>query len=365
LADELVYTEEKGENGKRLLLRPEQKPIALMETLVSKYCPPGGIVFDPFAGSLSTAKACLLLHQHRRCVCGDIDPKCAEIGMVSMVEVFAKQVLNEDSDVEGSPSVQAAARTFLHGVQSIRARHLKSAWPVPTGFHAVQQLPAHLHHFLSGLYNDRSLYSRLRKVPYLNWSPMWRARLETVGVDLLLAHELTYLSLEVRKSTIPGAGKGLFTSADINAGTTIGSYYDTLLYDTKTAGAPSTEWGSRYGEGIFQVDMKNFSTWAMETKYKAKEKGSGGARSTEYRVYVFPAPFCAMRFINDARRTPQEVQDNVQVSRVNNVEYRDSGKQNALASFSNHELIHLVATKNIKARSELFADYGRNYCRWT
>jgi DNA modification methylase len=365
LADELVYMDEVGENGKPLLLRPEQKPLALMQTLVSKYSPPNGLVFDPFAGTLSTAKACLLLPEHRRCVCGDLDPKCAQIGMVQLVEVFAKQVLNEKSDIDGSADVQAAASTFLHGLQSLRARKFKSAWPVPPGFHAVQTLPAHILHFLSGFYSDRSLYASCQNVPYLDWSPAWRSRLEGIGTDMLLAHELTISGMEIRKSTIPGAGKGLFTSASVSKGQVIGHYYGTLLYDSKSSGAPSVSSGSRYGEGIFQVDMKNFSAWAMETKWKARDKESNGGAGTNYRVYVFPAPFCAMRFINDARRTPLEIENNVTVTRRNNVEFRDSTKPSSVGAFTKFNLIELVALENIPSRRELFADYGNSYQHWT
>lgn len=42
-------------------LRPTQKPVEVLEPLVRTYCPAGGLVLDPFCGSVSTlvaAKAC-------------------------------------------------------------------------------------------------------------------------------------------------------------------------------------------------------------------------------------------------------------------------------------------------------------------
>jgi site-specific DNA-methyltransferase (adenine-specific) len=36
---------------------PTQKPLALLEFLIRSYCPPGGLVLDPFAGSGATAIA--------------------------------------------------------------------------------------------------------------------------------------------------------------------------------------------------------------------------------------------------------------------------------------------------------------------
>lgn len=56
---------------------PTQKPIALMETIVKGYCPPGGLVLDPFAGSGSTAVAC---KKHgRKCIAIEKDPSYIKI----------------------------------------------------------------------------------------------------------------------------------------------------------------------------------------------------------------------------------------------------------------------------------------------
>jgi site-specific DNA-methyltransferase (adenine-specific) len=41
------------------LTHPNEKPIGLMCQLVEAYCPPGGLVLDPFLGSASTAAACM------------------------------------------------------------------------------------------------------------------------------------------------------------------------------------------------------------------------------------------------------------------------------------------------------------------
>jgi len=54
------------------LEHPNQKPAALMESLVRDYCQPGGLVLDPFAGSGSTGQACIRLG--RRFVGVELDP---------------------------------------------------------------------------------------------------------------------------------------------------------------------------------------------------------------------------------------------------------------------------------------------------
>jgi adenine-specific DNA-methyltransferase len=38
-------------------LHPTQKPTAALAPLISSFCPPGGVVLDPFAGSGSTLAA--------------------------------------------------------------------------------------------------------------------------------------------------------------------------------------------------------------------------------------------------------------------------------------------------------------------
>lgn len=45
---------------------PTVKPLALMRWLVRLVTPPGGVVLDPFAGSGTTAEACVL--EHLRCI---------------------------------------------------------------------------------------------------------------------------------------------------------------------------------------------------------------------------------------------------------------------------------------------------------
>lgn len=85
-ADEKAYTTEVGDRNRPLMLRLEQKSEALLMTLEEKYSQPGDLVFDPFAWSLSTAWASMLLSKHRRCVISDNYPECCTFGMQQLVE---------------------------------------------------------------------------------------------------------------------------------------------------------------------------------------------------------------------------------------------------------------------------------------
>ena len=77
-----------------MILRQKQKSEALVITLAENYSQPCGLVFDPFRGTLSTGRACMLLNKHRRCIVSDNDTTCLTYDVVALVPVFAKQLLN-------------------------------------------------------------------------------------------------------------------------------------------------------------------------------------------------------------------------------------------------------------------------------
>jgi DNA modification methylase len=56
LADVIPWTENTGNK-----LHPTQKPVSVLTPFVETYCPPSGLVLDPFAGSGSTLAAAKLL----------------------------------------------------------------------------------------------------------------------------------------------------------------------------------------------------------------------------------------------------------------------------------------------------------------
>lgn len=58
-------------------LHPTQKPIEIMEELIMRSCPVGGVVLDPFAGSGTTAVACHNLN--RKYICIEKEPKYVQI----------------------------------------------------------------------------------------------------------------------------------------------------------------------------------------------------------------------------------------------------------------------------------------------
>ena len=70
-----VYFISRSESNKRKY--PTQKPIKLLERIIKSSCPENGWVFDPFAGSGTTAIASQLLG--RNCITCDINPQAIEL----------------------------------------------------------------------------------------------------------------------------------------------------------------------------------------------------------------------------------------------------------------------------------------------
>ena len=70
-----VYFISRSESNKRKY--PTQKPLKLLERIIKSSCPEDGWVFDPFAGSGTTAIAAQLLG--RNCITCDINPQSIEL----------------------------------------------------------------------------------------------------------------------------------------------------------------------------------------------------------------------------------------------------------------------------------------------
>ena len=66
-----VYFISRSEQNKRKY--PTQKPLKLLERIITSSCPVGGWVFDPFCGSGTTAIASQL--HGRNCITCDVNPQ--------------------------------------------------------------------------------------------------------------------------------------------------------------------------------------------------------------------------------------------------------------------------------------------------
>ena len=67
------------EAGATIVDHPAQKPVVLSETPIRNHLAPGGLVYDPFAGSGTTLIAAERLG--RRCHAMEIDPRYVEVAI--------------------------------------------------------------------------------------------------------------------------------------------------------------------------------------------------------------------------------------------------------------------------------------------
>lgn len=99
-----------------MLLPPQQKSVELIKTLLKKYIQHGDLVFAPFSRSYSTGPACMLLPEHLLCIVGDNEHDLEAHYMAQWVEVFATQILNDESDIPGTPELVQTAQLFTQEV---------------------------------------------------------------------------------------------------------------------------------------------------------------------------------------------------------------------------------------------------------
>lgn len=122
-----------------------------------------------------------------------------------------------------------------------------------------------------------------------------------------------YLYLD--KSTLPNAGKGLFTKVNIRKGEKIIEYKGRII------------------------------TWKQHEKLAEQDKGGYAFYvNKNYVIDAYDTPQYFARYANDARG----------ISRL-------EGVRNNAVYEEKKKIVHIVATRNIPAGSEIFVSYGDEY----
>lgn len=80
---------------------------------------------DHCPGTFSTEKGCIWLLRHRSLVWCEIDTVSFKKSLLVAVEVFARQIINEESDIVGDANVQAAPNVSGNAINRIHARRKK------------------------------------------------------------------------------------------------------------------------------------------------------------------------------------------------------------------------------------------------
>jgi site-specific DNA-methyltransferase (adenine-specific) len=98
---------------------PTQKPLEVIERIISASCPPGGVVLDPFMGSGTTAVACLNLK--RNYIGFEVNPNYCEMIQKRIKKVVSKTPLFDLFDKSHSKEKRAGANAqkILFGSKTI------------------------------------------------------------------------------------------------------------------------------------------------------------------------------------------------------------------------------------------------------
>lgn len=149
---------------------------------------------------------------------------------------------------------------------------------------------------------------------------------------------------------------GFFAARSLGPGETVCLNYETLVYCNLD---DEKEKRRAYGERIMAVTVQTFTKWATQIP----DKVTVGSR-VERTAWIVPAPFCATRYVNDARyyvgdRTPlgerglQPHQKNVDFEQML---YTDNPRD-----IVDHKIMRLQALQNISAVENFDADYNAAY----
>ena len=307
--------------------------------------------------------------------------------MSQLVEVYARQLLNPDSDLEGSDEKRKCANIYIAACDAIRARRKSDVWKCPPGLSPLQVFPDHIFSFIGQLHITTS--------PFTTSFATTHTTVESV-MEIPLQPDRRSIAPSRRGRSAGSADSPIQHSEwwsrcvrccrPIGARQVVGSYYGTLMYKELKSDADHTQEDSdsdnelssntgtiMYGEGILASSVEDFSKWALKTQWRARGRPLQDRRVPRYKLWVFPTDFCTMRFINDPRYMPDEpgrpsaaqLDENPHLYRQSNVEFRSSRPPTCNADFRNHNLVQVIALRNIPTGGELYVDYGQSYAAFS
>lgn len=104
---------------------------------------------SPCAGISSVEKVYMIFPKHQRFAGREIDALCFNISLLSDVETFTRQVLNEGLNMNGSAEMDVRVRTYVSAMDRIEARRKRVMWDAPVGLSAMESFPRYIVHCVS------------------------------------------------------------------------------------------------------------------------------------------------------------------------------------------------------------------------
>lgn len=344
-------------SSRKKMARPEQKNVSLLRDIIRKFTKPGMLVVDTFAGTLSVAKACLSLEEHRKAVLCDKDPDVIRDSFESLVAVFASQVLNVISDIVEPEEVRSAAKTFLAGYEALQTQSRVDAGQAPPEYPPFQSLPDYILEFLRGFHGEPRFVQAVQGMPLHKWPRNLESLYHTTDQVSLLAHEMSVRKVYRAPSLIkhPKAGFGLFAGRAFTKGEIIGFYYGTLIYADMDL--PSHR-HRIIGYGVLQVNRERFNHFGLDLI------DEGGDPEGVRKMWIVPGVGCAMAYINDPRYLDDEQLPPLKDRRTANVEFVQNIRTLRPRDVSTHKAMVAKATTDISAGEEFYINYGSEYSAW-
>lgn len=177
-----------------------------------------------------------MLPKHRRFVGFKIDAVHFNVSLPSVVEKFARQVLNDDFDRKDSAEVVAAAPPCVSAMDGMWTTRKSVMWEAFAGLPAIQTFSGHVVFFLSSSLKIPSLFEMGRYVTVVKWAEKWRVRLIRLEMEKLLAVKCGALGDTLEKSLISHwqAGTGIFAASGFVKGDVVEYYYRWLVHENMT-----------------------------------------------------------------------------------------------------------------------------------
>lgn len=324
---------------------------------------------DTCAGTFSTLKACMSLEKHRRFVGTDLDENCILTCQDSIIECYAEQVLNQNSDIiTKDVEIRQACEMVSLEIKRRQVKRRADAWETPPGLVPIQNFPPHIVQYLCQYYQDFTLYNGYRHLSMNKWGLLWIQRMNSADTNALLSYEAMMLSLQVKKSLIkhPKAGMGVFTTKPRAKGDVIGYYYGALVYGDLGTNRRLLK---RYGTGILSCTSEDFDIWANQLAHPFTDN-----KNNQYDGYIIPAPFCVTRYINDEQYTDGDKEKHLLTKkssenssekafnrRRRNVRFVEDTGARSNRCYEKYSSLAVVAMRDIAEGEELYVHYSNDY----
>lgn len=367
LTENVIETSEtvdfqKARSKQASLILLKRAAVVLQELVLRFTTNVNDLVCDCFNGSLATALACMTMPngENRRFVGCERTPD--EIGKFEqhLMAGFAKQIISGLTMQRPSLRQQQTAQQIL-GAMSRKSHHDSIGKPSQDGPEKFCYLPDHLLSFLATVW--RHSVQNLFQVSVAEWGDNDVAKLMSVDASMLLACDATHHHVEVRNSTIPGAGLGVFATTDLEKGEIVGWYHGKIVFEDSMGIVAKLH--GMIGRGRLAISLDRFSTYALKVNCDIEDfdyKPRGNPLKT---IYVVPLEFTVASYINDARQVEFMDVNTSRTHRLPNVGLVTNSDIELPDGICNPSLVQALTTRPIKKEAELFTSYGTRYWRDT